>query len=100
VKWLPAQRSVAASREAEDHTPYVSHTVWENRATFEAWTKSEAFRAAHRRAGGSKPLYLDHPQFEGLRFARRWDTPRQPEPREKASGSTAQSIGIRRHELR
>jgi heme-degrading monooxygenase HmoA len=32
--------------EAEDHTLYGSHTVWENRATFEAWTKSEAFRAA------------------------------------------------------
>jgi heme-degrading monooxygenase HmoA len=27
---------------------------------FEAWTKSEAFRAAH------KALYLDHPQFEGF----------------------------------
>jgi heme-degrading monooxygenase HmoA len=33
--------------EAEDHTLYASHTVWKNRATFEAWTKSEAFRAAH-----------------------------------------------------
>jgi heme-degrading monooxygenase HmoA len=32
-------------REAEDYTLYASHTVWENRATFEAWTKSEAFRA-------------------------------------------------------
>jgi heme-degrading monooxygenase HmoA len=32
--------------EAEDHTIYASHTVWENRAVFEAWTKSEAFRAA------------------------------------------------------
>ena len=31
--------------EAEDHTLYASHTVWENRAVFEAWTKSEAFRA-------------------------------------------------------
>ena len=31
--------------EAEDHTLYASHTVWENRATFEAWTRSEAFRA-------------------------------------------------------
>jgi heme-degrading monooxygenase HmoA len=31
----------------EDHTLYASHTVWKNRATFEAWTKSEAFRAAH-----------------------------------------------------
>jgi heme-degrading monooxygenase HmoA len=42
--------------EAEDHTLYV----------FEAWTKSEAFRAAHSRAGDNKPLYLDHPQFEGF----------------------------------
>ena len=31
--------------EVEDHTLYASHTVWKNRATFEAWTKSEAFRA-------------------------------------------------------
>jgi heme-degrading monooxygenase HmoA len=52
--------------EAEDHTLYASHTVWENRAVFEAWTKSEAFRAAHSRAGDNKPLYLDHPQFEGF----------------------------------
>src|SRR5471032_555787 len=45
--------------EAEDHTLYASHTIWENRAVFEAWTKSEAFRAAHSRAGDNKPLYLD-----------------------------------------
>jgi heme-degrading monooxygenase HmoA len=31
--------------EAEDRTLYPSHTVWENHAVFEAWTKSEAFRA-------------------------------------------------------
>ena len=52
--------------EAEDHTLYASHTVWQNHAVFEAWTKSEAFRAAHSRAGDNKPLYLDHPQFEGF----------------------------------
>jgi heme-degrading monooxygenase HmoA len=52
--------------EAEDHTLYASHTVWKNRAVFEAWTKSEAFRAAHSRAGDNKPLYLGHPQFEGF----------------------------------
>ena len=52
--------------EAEDHTLYASHTVWKNRAAFEAWTKSEAFRAAHASAGGNKPLYLGHPQFEGF----------------------------------
>src|SRR3954453_11366158 len=52
--------------EAENHTLYASHTVWENRAVFDAWTKSEAFRAAHSRAGSNKPLYLDHPQFDGF----------------------------------
>jgi heme-degrading monooxygenase HmoA len=52
--------------EAEDHTLFASHTVWESRAAFEAWTKSEAFRAAHRSAGDNKPLYLGHPQFEGF----------------------------------
>jgi len=51
---------------AEDHTLYASHTIWENRAVFEAWTRSEAFRAAHQKAGDNKPLYLDHPQFEGF----------------------------------
>jgi hypothetical protein len=40
---------------------------------FEAWTKSEAFRAAHSRAGDNKPLYLDHLQFEDLRCGRLWD---------------------------
>ncbi|EAQ35569.1 hypothetical protein NB311A_17374 [Nitrobacter sp. Nb-311A] len=50
--------------EAEDHTLYASHTIWQNRGSFEAWTKSEAFRAAHASAGGNKPLYLGHPQLE------------------------------------
>ena len=52
--------------EAEDHTLYASHTVWESKAAFEAWTRSDAFRAAHQKAGDNKPLYLDHPQFEGF----------------------------------
>jgi heme-degrading monooxygenase HmoA len=50
----------------EDHTLYSSHTVWRSREDFEAWTRSEAFRAAHARAGGGKPMYLGHPQFEGF----------------------------------
>ena len=52
--------------ELEDHTLYASHTVWANHAAFEAWTRSEAFRAAHARAGDNKPLYQGHPQFEGF----------------------------------
>lgn len=50
----------------EDHTLYSSHTVWRSKADFEAWTRSEAFRAAHAGAGGNKPLYLGHPRFEGF----------------------------------
>ena len=54
--------------EAEDHTLYASHTVWASKADFEAWTKSEQFRAAHARAGNTTtgPLYLEHPKFEGF----------------------------------
>ena len=29
---------------------YISHTIWESREAFEAWTRSEAFRKAHSRA--------------------------------------------------
>ncbi|HXQ11892.1 MAG TPA: antibiotic biosynthesis monooxygenase [Caulobacteraceae bacterium] len=52
--------------EAEDHTLFSSHTIWRSREAFEAWTRSEAFRAAHKGAGGNKPLYIGHPQFEGF----------------------------------
>ncbi|MDP9163126.1 MAG: antibiotic biosynthesis monooxygenase [Pseudomonadota bacterium] len=50
----------------EDHVLYASHTVWRSREDFEAWTRSEAFRAAHRGAGNHKPLYLGPPRFEGF----------------------------------
>jgi heme-degrading monooxygenase HmoA len=50
----------------EDHTLFTSHTIWRSRADFEAWTKSESFRLAHRGAGENKPLYLGHPRFEGF----------------------------------
>ena len=52
--------------EAEDHTLYSSHTVWASKDAFEARTRSEQFRAAHRTAGDSKPLHLGHPEFEGF----------------------------------
>jgi hypothetical protein len=47
--------------EAEDHTLYASHTVWQTKSAFEAWTKSEEFRAAHARAG--------NPHFFSLTFS-------------------------------
>jgi heme-degrading monooxygenase HmoA len=62
--------------EAEDHTLYASHTIWENRSVFEAWTKSEAFREVHNRAGDNKSLYLDHPQFEGFEVRQTVGRPR------------------------
>ena len=51
---------------AEDHTLYSSHTVWRSRDDFEAWTRSEAFRAAHRDAGQGRSLTISHPVFEGF----------------------------------
>jgi heme-degrading monooxygenase HmoA len=51
---------------AEDHTLYVSHSMWADRAAFEAWTRSPAFRAAHAQAGDTKGLYLGPPVFEGF----------------------------------
>lgn len=48
----------------EEHTLFASHTVWESRAAFEAWTHSEAFRKAHAGAGSSKGLYLGPPRLE------------------------------------
>ena len=50
----------------EDHTLFSSHTVWRSREDFEGWTRSDAFRNAHRGAGDNKPLYLGHPRFEGF----------------------------------
>ncbi len=51
---------------SETYTLYSSHTVWASHADFEAWTRSEAFREAHRSAGSHGHLYLDHPRFEGF----------------------------------
>ena len=52
--------------EREDHVLYASHTVWRSHAGFDGWTKSEAFRKAHARAGDNKPMTLGHPEFEGF----------------------------------
>lgn len=50
----------------EEHTLFASHTIWESEAAFIAWTKSQAFRDAHKNAGDNKPLYLGPPEFEGF----------------------------------
>lgn len=50
----------------EDDTLYASHTVWQSEDDFLAWTRSDAFRAAHRDAGDHRALYAGPPQFEGF----------------------------------
>ena len=52
--------------QEEDYTLYASHTVWSTYDSFEAWTKSDAFRKAHSNAGKYKSVYLGHPNFEGF----------------------------------
>ncbi len=50
----------------EEYSLFASHSVWESREAFEAWTHSEAFRKAHANAGGAKGVYIGHPNFEGF----------------------------------
>ncbi|MBT9247103.1 antibiotic biosynthesis monooxygenase [Gemmobacter fulvus] len=49
---------------SHSHTLYASHTLWQSAADFTAWTKSEAFRAAHRGAGSHGDIYAGHPELE------------------------------------
>ncbi len=48
----------------ENGTLYATHTMWLSRQAFEVWTRSEAFRAAHAGAGGTRDLYAGPPKLE------------------------------------
>ncbi len=50
--------------EQDGYRLYASHTMWETEAHFHAWTRSEAFREAHKDAGSNKDLYLGPPDLE------------------------------------
>ncbi len=50
----------------DEFTLYASHSVWESDEAFLDWTKSEAFKLAHKSAGQNKDLYIGHPKFEGF----------------------------------
>ncbi|ADZ70145.1 Antibiotic biosynthesis monooxygenase domain protein [Polymorphum gilvum SL003B-26A1] len=54
------------AEEDDGVTLYASHTIWESREDFLAWTKSEQFREAHKNAGTNKDLYAGLPRFEGF----------------------------------
>jgi heme-degrading monooxygenase HmoA len=43
---------------------YISHSIWESRAAFEAWTRSEAFRKAHAQARTPAGLLQGPPHLE------------------------------------
>lgn len=45
---------------------YASHTVWASEDSFRAWTRSDAFRAAHKDAGNTAKLHEGAPTFEGF----------------------------------
>ena len=63
---VPGFKSFALLRGAttDQHTLYASHSVWESRAAFDAWTESENFRKAHAQASAPKGTYLGHPNLE------------------------------------
>jgi len=50
--------------EHADHRLYASHTMWDSEEAFQNWTRSEAFRAAHRGAGAHADIYLGPPELE------------------------------------
>ena len=50
----------------ENYRLYASHSLWETEEDFINWTKSEAFRKAHKGAGQHSDVYLGHPEFEGF----------------------------------
>jgi heme-degrading monooxygenase HmoA len=65
---VPGFREFHLLRGPADDTAtlYASHSVWESRKAFEAWTESEAFRRAHAQARAPQGTYLEHPRFEGF----------------------------------
>ncbi len=50
----------------EEFTLYASHTSWKTRQDFSNWTKSEAFKIAHKDAGKHRDIYQGPPAFESF----------------------------------
>lgn len=48
----------------EQQTLYASHSVWDSREAFEAWTQSDNFRKAHAQANAPQGTYLARPNLE------------------------------------
>ncbi len=48
----------------DDYTLYASHSSWDSREAFEAWTGSEAFQKAHAQARSPAGTLVGPPQME------------------------------------
>ena len=70
LKKLPGfvEFRVLKGPENDGYRLYSSHTLWKTEEDFQAWTRSEEFRAAHKNAGnrGTKDLLMGPPEFEGF----------------------------------
>ena len=53
-------------KKKDNHRLYASHSEWNSEQDFVNWTKSDAFRQAHKGAGQHSYIYLGHPEFEGF----------------------------------
>jgi len=53
----------------EGHQLYASHTVWDDEASFRAWTESDAFRKAHAQ-GKVGNMLAGPPRFVGWEVVR------------------------------
>ncbi len=52
--------------KTDEFSLYASHSIWNSKADFINWTKSEAFKLAPKNAGQHKDLYLGALNFEGF----------------------------------
>lgn len=68
LRGVPGFRAFHLLRGPSDDaaTLFASHTLWDSREAFVAWTESDAFREAHGRARPPEGLHLGPPQFEGF----------------------------------
>ena len=58
--------NLVKGKTKDNYTLYASHSTWKSENDFFNWTKSEAFKLAHKDAGNHKGLYIGHPEFEGF----------------------------------
>ena len=58
--------NLVKGEQDDECTLYASHSTWNTQEDFLNWTKSEAFKLAHKNAGQHKDIYIGHPVFEGF----------------------------------